>query len=128
MFQPLDIFETDSEGGVLWRSAAEDFVAAKRCIENLALSSPGEYLILDQQTGQRQRMKVMLMSPNKPAPHKGGGHDVQPRKTSIKPQKRPSRTPGVMAVVASIVKELEDKDYGPSLAKKPSYTNSKLSR
>jgi hypothetical protein len=60
MFQPLDIFKTDSEGGVLWRSAAEDFVAAKRCIENLALSSPGEYLILDQQTGQRQRMRVML--------------------------------------------------------------------
>src|SRR5258708_24834839 len=29
------------------------FVAAKRRIEKLALSSPGEYLILDQKTGQR---------------------------------------------------------------------------
>ena len=60
MFQPLDIFKTNSDGSVLWRGAAEDFVAAKRHIEKLALSSPGEYLILDQKTGQRQRMRVML--------------------------------------------------------------------
>jgi len=60
MLQPLDIFKTDSEGGVLWCSAAEDLPAAKRCIEKLAHSSPGEYLILDQQTGHRRRMMVML--------------------------------------------------------------------
>jgi hypothetical protein len=53
MFYPLDIFKTESDGGVLWRGAAETFVAAKACIKKLALSSPGEYLILDQHTGQR---------------------------------------------------------------------------
>jgi hypothetical protein len=56
MFSPLDIFKTDSDGGVLWRGAAEDFVSAKRCIEKLALSAPGEYLILNQRTGQRMRV------------------------------------------------------------------------
>jgi hypothetical protein len=53
MFYPLDIFKTDSDGGVLWRGAAETWVAAKECIKNFALSSPGAYLILDQHTGQR---------------------------------------------------------------------------
>ena len=53
MFYPLDIFKTDSDGGVLWRGAVESVEAAKVRIQKLALSSPGEYLILDQKTGQR---------------------------------------------------------------------------
>ena len=53
MFYPLDIFKADPDGTVLWRGAAETFVAAKARIKKLALSSPGEYLILDQHTGQR---------------------------------------------------------------------------
>jgi hypothetical protein len=53
MFYPLDIFKTDPDGSVLWRGAAETLVAAKARIQSLALSSPGEYLILDQHTGQR---------------------------------------------------------------------------
>jgi hypothetical protein len=78
MFQPLDIFKTDSDGSVLWRGAAEDFVAAKRRIEKLALSSPGEYLILDQKTGQRQRVRVMLKDDSIQARSlKGDGHDVK---------------------------------------------------
>ena len=53
MFYPLDIFKTDSDGGVLWRGAEENLIAAKRRIEKLALSSPGEYLIFDHHTGRR---------------------------------------------------------------------------
>ena len=53
MFYPLDIFKTYSDGSLLWRGAVETFVAAKARIQTLALSSPGEYLILDQKTGQR---------------------------------------------------------------------------
>jgi hypothetical protein len=53
VFFPLDIFKTDSDGSVLWRGAAETWVAAKECIKKLALSAPGEYLILDQHTGRR---------------------------------------------------------------------------
>jgi hypothetical protein len=53
MFYPLDIFKTDSGGGVLWRGTAETLIAAKAHIQELAASSPGEYLILDQKTGQQ---------------------------------------------------------------------------
>jgi hypothetical protein len=53
MLHPLDIFKTDPDGGVLWRGAAETLIAAKARIQTLAVSSPGEYLILDQKTGQR---------------------------------------------------------------------------
>jgi hypothetical protein len=51
MFYPLDIFKTDSDGGVLWRGSAETFIAAKARIQTLALSCPGEYLVLNQHTG-----------------------------------------------------------------------------
>lgn len=73
MFYPLDIFKTDSEGGVLWRGAAEDFVAAKKYVEKLALSAPGEYLILNQRTGQRQRMRVVLPDKSAQASSPNGG-------------------------------------------------------
>ena len=53
MFHPLDIFKTDPDGSVLWRGAVETVEAAKARIQKLALSSPGEYLILNQKTGQR---------------------------------------------------------------------------
>ena len=59
MIQPLDVFSTESDGTLLWRGSAEDFVAAKRFIESLAASRPGEFLILNQVTGQRQRMQVL---------------------------------------------------------------------
>ena len=56
MFYPLDIFKTESDGGVLWRGAAETLLAAKACIKKFAVSSPGEYLILDQHTGHSVRI------------------------------------------------------------------------
>jgi len=85
MLQPLDIFKTDSEGGVLWCSAAEDLPAAKRCIEKLAHSSPGEYLILDQQTGHRQRMMVISKDDSIQAllPARTPVTTRNPRKTAI---------------------------------------------
>lgn len=67
MFQPFDIFKIDSDGTLLWRGAAEDFVTAKRRIEQLALSSPGEYLVLDQKTGHRQRVRVISKEDSIPA-------------------------------------------------------------
>jgi hypothetical protein len=53
MFHPLDIFRTDPEGHVLWLGGIESFVAAKGRVEELARSSPGEYLIVDQITGHK---------------------------------------------------------------------------
>lgn len=56
MFHPLDIFKTDPDGGVLWRGSAETSGAAKALITKLAVSSPGEYLIFDQITGDKVRV------------------------------------------------------------------------
>jgi hypothetical protein len=53
MFHPLDLFRTDPDGHVLWLGAAASFADAKARIEHLERSSPGEYLILDQVTGQK---------------------------------------------------------------------------
>ena len=58
----LDIFKIDPGGRVLWRAAVETFVAAKARILKLtlsSLSSPGEYFILDRDTGRR--VLVMLL-------------------------------------------------------------------
>ena len=63
MFYPLDIFKTDSDGSVLWQGAAETLVAARLRIQRLGLSSPGEYLILDQKTGNRVRIMPDVSSP-----------------------------------------------------------------
>jgi hypothetical protein len=52
MVPSLDIFKI-SGGGVLWRDAVATFETAKARIRKLALSSPGEYFILDQNTGER---------------------------------------------------------------------------
>ena len=52
MVPSFDIFKIDSIGNVLWRNAAESLAAARVSIETVARSSPGEYLIFDQKTGQ----------------------------------------------------------------------------
>jgi len=52
MVPSLDIFKING-GDVLWREAVATLEAAKTRIRKLALSSPGEYFILDQNTGQR---------------------------------------------------------------------------
>jgi len=59
MASSLDIVRIDPGGRVLWCGAVESFVAAKARIQKLELSSPGEYFILDQDTGNR--VLVMLL-------------------------------------------------------------------
>src|ERR1700730_7883836 len=53
MVPSFDIFKIDLIGDVLCRDAAESLAAARVSIEKLVTSSPGEYLIFDQKTGQR---------------------------------------------------------------------------
>jgi hypothetical protein len=64
MFYPLDIFKTDSDGNVLWRGAVETFEAAKACIKKLAVSSPGEYHVLNQKTGDRVHVTMPASAGN----------------------------------------------------------------
>jgi hypothetical protein len=52
MVPSLDIFKING-GDVLWRDSVATLEAAMTRIRRLALSSPGEYFILDQNTGQR---------------------------------------------------------------------------
>ena len=84
MFSPLDIFKTDPDGGVLWRGAANDFASAKKCIEKLALSAPGEYLILNQRTGQSQRViAVSRDNPSQTSSPSGGPPCIEMSLTSV---------------------------------------------
>ena len=66
MVPSLDIFKIDPGRGVLWRGAVKSFVAAKARIQMLALSSPGEYLILDEDTGQRIVVTGSRVVPSNP--------------------------------------------------------------
>ena len=52
MVPSLDIFKING-GDVLWRDAVTTLEVGKTRIRRLALSSPGQYFILDQNTGQR---------------------------------------------------------------------------
>ena len=59
MAPSLDIFRIDPGGRVFWCGAVRNFVAAKARIRMLAVSSPGEYLIVDEDSGNR--ILVMLL-------------------------------------------------------------------
>ena len=52
MTHMLDVFRVEN-GGVLWLESAESLECAKARVQELAASSPGEYLILDQKTGKK---------------------------------------------------------------------------
>jgi hypothetical protein len=53
---PFDIFLTQTEG-VLWLESAETLEGAKARIQELAARSPGEYLLLNQVTGNKLTIK-----------------------------------------------------------------------
>jgi hypothetical protein len=52
MVPPLDIFKVEG-ADVLWLDAVSTLEEAKTRIQNLARSSPGEYFVFDQHTGQK---------------------------------------------------------------------------
>ena len=52
MVPSLDIFKVESSS-VRWRDTVATVETAKARIQKLALYSPGDYLIIDQETGQR---------------------------------------------------------------------------
>ena len=54
----LDIFKTEADGQLLWRGAVESFAAAIELIQELTVASPGEYIILDQNTGHRAQLHI----------------------------------------------------------------------
>ena len=73
MVPSLDIFKING-GDVLWREAVATLEDAKTRVRRLALSSPGEYLILDQHTGQRTFVTPLLGSAQIERPSVESGH------------------------------------------------------
>ena len=49
---PYDILKKDALGYPIWVEAVEDLRKANVRIEELALHSPGEYIVFNQQTSQ----------------------------------------------------------------------------
>jgi len=63
MTQKLDVFRLEASG-VLWLGSAADFECAKARVQELAASSPGEYLVLDQETGDKHIIKLDGVGPS----------------------------------------------------------------
>lgn len=63
----FDIFKINKEGPV-WRGAAITLDEAKKRVRELAKVEPGEYMIFNQQTGER-----LQITPGKTEPTEGGG-------------------------------------------------------
>jgi hypothetical protein len=57
MVPRYDIFRAGPDGSVLWLESATDLAAARARVRELASSSPGEYMIRNQRTGQRTSIK-----------------------------------------------------------------------
>ena len=62
MLAPLDIFKME-DGTYVWKAAADSFELAKSTVQRLAASSPGEYMIFSQNTGNKIVVKDGLPEP-----------------------------------------------------------------
>jgi hypothetical protein len=49
----FDIFRIETNGGVRWHQSAETLDEAKAQIQQLAALSPGQFLVLNQETGNK---------------------------------------------------------------------------
>jgi hypothetical protein len=58
MRPPVQIFRVQSDGGLHWMEAAEELERAKARVKTLGASSPGEYVITNEQTGERLSIKT----------------------------------------------------------------------
>jgi hypothetical protein len=57
MTRMLDIFRLESSG-VLWLGSAASLEGAKVRVQELAARAPGEYLVVDLETGNRHVIKL----------------------------------------------------------------------
>ena len=58
MTAPFDIFETEKGGTVVWLGSAITLEDAKARIEKVAERTSGEYLVLNQKTGNKLVVKI----------------------------------------------------------------------
>jgi hypothetical protein len=57
MVAPFDVFKHEPDGCLCWCGAFQDLEAAKTKVRELLVSSPGEYFIFSQSTGNNLYMK-----------------------------------------------------------------------
>jgi hypothetical protein len=63
MLETLDIFIKMEDGTYVWKAAAESFELAKSTVQRLSATSPGEYMIFSQTTGNKIVVKDGLPEP-----------------------------------------------------------------
>ncbi len=63
MLEPLDIFIKMEDGTYVWKAAADNFELAKSTVDRLATTSPGEYMIFNQTTGNKIVVRDGLPEP-----------------------------------------------------------------
>jgi hypothetical protein len=49
----FDIFRTEADGSVVWRGTAAALEEAKAIVRKMAASSPGTYVVMNLQTGNK---------------------------------------------------------------------------
>jgi hypothetical protein len=52
----IDIFRAESDGNVLWRGTAASMEEATERVRELAKTSPGDYLAVNLQSGQKVKI------------------------------------------------------------------------
>jgi hypothetical protein len=58
MSKPLDVFRIQTEGGVRWIGSVGNLEAAKVLIKTESAKEPGDFLIVDLETGQKTEIKA----------------------------------------------------------------------
>jgi hypothetical protein len=53
MDSQIDIFRTEADGNYLWRGTAASFEEAAQRVRELAKAVPGDYLVVNLQTGEK---------------------------------------------------------------------------
>ena len=61
MVPTFDIFRVESDGHLVWRSAADDLDTAQRRVRILMASEPGDYVIYNQKTGRARLIDFELV-------------------------------------------------------------------
>lgn len=58
MTVPFDIFQAESDGTVLWIRSAQSVAEAQARIHEQAAQAAGEYLVVNQETGSKQIVRL----------------------------------------------------------------------
>ena len=53
MIPPFEVFQSETDGNVLWRGTAATLEDAKARIRELAAEDPGEFIIMSRRTGHK---------------------------------------------------------------------------